>query len=186
MYWYKKIPGSLFIAGVMMLFFCISGCRPDIKESSGALKYFDLKGFFTADVARLNKLKKTVVKTVTHNGVTQSKKVSIDNWERELDLFIGSDINRPAWKDSYNITISGNILLYEAKYPELKMRQMLIKKDKDKVKWILIFNRTKRNLLYQTYEKLSYFPDSLYTIEKDQRVRLMGHNTYTVRGSIDK
>jgi hypothetical protein len=185
MYWYKKLPGNLLITGAAVLFFCASGCKPDIKETGAALKYFDIKGFFTADAARLNKLNKPVVKTVAHNGVTQSKRVRINNWEHELDLFISSDINRPAWKDSYTTTVSGDFLIYRARYPELKMHQMLIKKVDGKVIWVLIFNHTK-NLLYQTTEKLSYFPDSLYTIEKDQQVRLMGRNTYTVQGVISR
>jgi len=49
----------------------------------------------------------------------------------------------------------------------------------------LIFNRTK-NILYQTTEKLSYFPDSLYLIEKDQKVRLMAKNKYKVQGLIER
>lgn len=190
MYWYKKLPGNIFIAGAIAAIFCISGCKPGIKETGAALKYFDIKGFFTADAARLSKLNKPVMKTVTHNGVTQSKKVRIGNWGRELDLFIGSDINRPAWKDSYTITVSGDITIYRAKDPELKMHQMDIKEDKGKVKWILIFNHTPKDLLhrilYQSSEKLSYFPDSLYSIEKDQRVRLIGNDTYKVQGLIGK
>jgi hypothetical protein len=185
MYWYKKLPGNTFIAGTIAVIFCVSGCKPDIKETGAAPKYFDLKGFFTADAARLNKLNKPVVKTVIHNGVTQNKKVRIGDWERELDLFIGSDINRPAWKDSYTVTVSGDITIYRAKDPKLKMRQMDIKWDKDKVRWFLIFNRIK-NLLYETTEKLTYFPDSLYSIEKYQHVKLMGNNTYTVQGLISK
>ncbi|MDP9048973.1 MAG: hypothetical protein M3N14_12620 [Bacteroidota bacterium] len=183
MCWYKTKAGilSVFISGMILL----SGCRPDIKETGATLTYFDLKGFFTTETALLIRAHKVVLKTVTHNGVTETKKVRIDDWGREFDLFIGSDINRPAWKNSYNITLSGDFLIYRAKYPELKMHQMLIKKDNGKVRWILIFNRTK-NLLYQTDEKLSYFPDSLYTIEKDQRVRLMGSNTYKIQGMIGK
>ncbi|GAC1300276.1 MAG: hypothetical protein NVSMB24_00510 [Mucilaginibacter sp.] len=185
MYWYRKLPGNLFIAGAIAVIFCVSDCKPDIKETGAALKYFDIKGFFTAEAMRLDRLNTPVVKTVTHNGVTQHKKVRIGNWERELDLFIGSDINRPAWKDSYTVTVSGDIVIYRAKDPKLKMRQIDIKRDKDKVKWILIFNRTK-NLLYETTEKLSYFPDSLYSIEKYQHVKLMGNNTYSVQGLISQ
>jgi len=186
MYWYRSnsavIPALI---GCITLILCCAGCKPDIKETGAALKYFDLKGYFTTEIVRLTKLNKPVLKTVTHNGASESKKVHIDNWNSELDLFIGSDINRPAWKDSYTITCSDNFFIYKAKFPELKMRQMVIKKDKGVVKWILIFNRTK-NILYQTTEKLSYFPDSLYLIEKDQKVRLMGKNTYKVQGLIDR
>ncbi len=177
MYWYKvkaRITVAL-ISGIMLLY---TACKPDIKETGATLKYFDLKGYFTADTARLNKLNKQVLKTVIHNGVTESKKVKIDNWGRELDLFIGSDINKPAWKNSYTITADGNALVYKAKYPELTVREVLINMDNNKVKWIMILNHTK-TILYQTDEKLSYFPDSLYLIEKMQRVRLMGTNINT-------
>ena len=166
-----------------MLVSCISGCRPDVKETGAALKYFDLKGYLTKDTARLNKLNKPVFKTVSHNGITESKTVHIDNWGLELDLFIGSDINRPAWKSSYTIAAGDNILLYKAKDPLLKTQEMIIKLDKQKVKWIFIYNHTK-NILYQTSEWLSYFPDSLYLIRKVQKVRLMGTNRYRIQGVI--
>ncbi len=181
MYWYrlKSFTIIVLIGSIMVSSFA---CKPDGKADTG-LKYFDIKGYFTADTARLNKQNKLVVKTVTHNGVTESKKVKIDNWGQELDMFVGADINRPAWKNSYTITKSENIMLYKAKDDELKVREIMIKTDGQKVKWILIYTRTK-NILYQTTEKLSYYPDSLYLIEKDQRVRLMGNNHYKIQGII--
>src|SRR5665213_1962489 len=114
MYWYKpklRIVVAL-IGGTMLL---QTACKPDIKEKS---KYFDIRGYFTADASRLNKLNLQVLKTVTHNGISEGKTIHIDNWARELDLFIGSDINKPAWKDSYTVINEGNLLVYRAKYPE--------------------------------------------------------------------
>jgi hypothetical protein len=185
MYWYRvniRITAALIGSAILLC----TACKPDIKETGTALKYFDLKGYFTADAARLTKLNKQVLKTVIHNGVTESKQVKIDNWGRELDLFIGSDINKPAWKNSYTITADSSAILYKAKDPELTVQKILINLDnKNKVKWIMILNHTK-NILYQTYEKLSYFPDSLYLIEKLQRVRLMGTNTYRIKGVIER
>jgi hypothetical protein len=183
MYWYKLKPLTVIalMGGIML-----SGiaCRPAVKETSSAPKYFDIKGYFTADTARLNKLGKIVSKTVTHNGVVESKKVKIVNWGQELDMFIGGDINRPAWKNSYTTATGDGIILYRASDPELKVREIIIKKDKDKLKWMVIYTKTK-NILYQTTEKLSYFPDSLYLIEKDQWVKLMGRNRYTIKGVIE-
>jgi hypothetical protein len=160
-------------------------CKQDGKEAGTGLKYFDIKGYFTADTARLNKLDKFVIKTVIHNGVTETKKVKIDNWGQELDMFAGADINRPAWKNSYTIATGDNLVLYKAKEDDLKVREIIVKKDKEKVKWIVIYTRTK-NILYQTTEKLSYFPDSLYLIEKDQHVRLMGRNRYKIQGVVER
>src|SRR5476649_1867335 len=118
MYWYKpKINGChaepprsmsatasrrVFFEGLsitMLLFFVffLPACKPGIKETVGTLTYFDLKGYFKADATKLTEHNKPVFKTVVHNTITESKKVTIDNWEREFSLFINSDINKPAW-----------------------------------------------------------------------------------------
>ena len=130
-------------------------------------------------------MNRAVLKTVTHNGLTESKKVHIGNWNRELDLFIGSDINRPAWKNSYEVSNADNITLYRAKSPELTTREIIIKKENQRVKWILIFTGA-RNILYQTIGKLTYYPDSLYAISKFQKVRFIGNNSYKVQGVINR
>ncbi len=183
MYWCKlRTLASATILGGMLL---STACRPDIKETGAALKYFDLKGFFIADTARLNKINKPVFKTVMHNGVSQSKNVNITNWGQELDLFISSDINKPAWNDSYTATTDGNFLIYRSKDPDLKTREILVKRDGQKVEYMVIYNHEK-NILYQTTEKLTYFPDSLYQIEKKQSVRLLGTNKYLIKGVIGR
>lgn len=185
MFWCRQKfkPVATLLGGIAIVA-CWSACKPDVKESGSSLKYFDINGYFTKDIARLNKLNKPVLKTVTHNTVSESKTVHINNWELELSLFKEADINRPAWKNSYTMLDEDGLIVYRAKYPELKMRQMLIKKYKGKVKWILIYNKTPKNILYQTTEKLSYFPDSLYIIDKVQRVRLLGSNFYEIKGAI--
>ncbi len=159
----------------------IASCRPDIKESAGTLKYFDIKGFFHADSARLSHKNPLVTKTVSHNRVVQTKKVHINNWGTELAPFIDADINKPAWRDSYALQTGKGLLIYVAKTPELKTRQIIIKQLAGKVIWIQVYNNTK-NLLYEDIELLTYFPDSLYSITKSQKVRFMGKNTYVIKG----
>lgn len=187
MYWFKSLTPSPspkergFISVMLLaLVLFIASCRPDVKETKGTLQYFDIKSFFKADSARLSKIS-FITKTVTHNNITETKKVHIDNWGREFELFTNSDINRPAWRESYSISKGDNITIYQAKTPELKTRRIVIGKTGNKVKWILILNHTK-NLLYENSERLSYFPDSLYQIIKTQKVRVMSKNTYTIKG----
>lgn len=166
-----------------MVTLLLPACKPGGNEAGVSLKYFDIKGYFEKDSLRLTKQNSLVFKTVTHNGVTQRKKVHIANWGIELSLFKQSDINKPAWRNSYEVISNEDSVLYKAKYPDLTMREMRIKINKQKVRSVIIFNATK-NMLYQTTEKLSYFPDSLYLIEKYQKVRLMGSNKYTIEGQI--
>ncbi|MDB5002407.1 MAG: hypothetical protein JWQ34_632 [Mucilaginibacter sp.] len=154
----------------------LTSCKPDNIQT--APKYFDIKGYFHADSLRLTKLNHLTLKTVRHNGVSETKKVHINNWGSELSLFINSDINKPAWRDSYNIQDSGDALIYRAKTFDLKTQLIIITKNGDKIKWILIYNSTK-NTLYHTTETLSYYPDSLYIIQKFQQISLFGDNRYT-------
>ncbi len=168
----------------MSIALLLPSCKPAVKEDGVTAKYFDLKAFFKADAERLTGLNKPVRKTVAHNGDTETKGVKIDNWERELSLFSESDINKPAWRDSYGVQTSPTMVIYIAKDDDLKTREIIVNKTNDKVKYIVIYNYTK-NILYYTQEKLTYWPDSLYKIEKTQQVRLLGLNKYVITGSLN-
>jgi hypothetical protein len=178
MYWCKRY--ILVLTGLIILF-CTLSCKKDSRAGTDTKAFFDLKGYFTADSLRLTKLDPLINKTVTHNDETQTKKMRISNWGNEFRLFTESDINKPSWQASYNIQATNDFLIYKAKYPNLKTRDIIIKRAGDKIKWILIFNHTK-NPLYESEEKLSYYPDSLYLIQKLQKVRLLGTEKYSIKG----
>lgn len=187
MYWYKpsnKITVYL-IAGFVLLL-AINSCKSDRPSATDTNKFFDIKGFFKTESARLTKLNPLVDKTVVHNNTTETQKVHISNWDNELSSFTESDINKPAWKASYTVTVTDDLLIYKAKDPELKTQEIMIKKDHNKVKWILIVNHPKKNILYENAEKLSYFPDSLYLIQKKLMVRVLGINRYKISGSLNQ
>lgn len=170
--------------GIAIFFFALlilglAACKPEIKKAN----FFDLSGYFTHEAARLQALNKPVLKTVEHNGeAPETKRIPINNWNAELSLFKNSDINKPAWASSYDVHGDSNLTIYMAKDTSLRTRKLLIKREMGKVKWIVIYNHTPKNLLYDSFEKLTYFPDSLYMIEKRQDVRILGINRYRIKG----
>lgn len=178
MYWYKRY---LLLTSSFILLLGIASCRRDSNAAADTRAFFDIKGYFETDSARLTKENPLVVKTVTHNGSSETQKVHISDWGTELSLFIQSDINRPAWRDSYEVSTTDNITRYKAKDPSLKTQAVLLKTENGKLKWIMITNHTK-NLLYENTEKLTYFADSLYLIQKRQNVRILGTDTYRISG----
>ena len=187
MYWcspaYKKF--VCFTTGFILLV-AIQSCSSDAPSKVQNVQFFDLKKYFTDEAGRLTKLNPLITKTAAHNTISETDKMRITSWTNELSSFTESDINKPAWKASYTVQSTNDFLIYKAKDPELKTRDIIIKKDGSSIKWILIFNHTTglmaKKVLYEMVEKLSYFPDSLYLIQKTQRVRLMGTNTYNIRG----
>jgi hypothetical protein len=185
MYWCKTVNSTKLILSFFICISVLAACRPDVQVN-GAKRYFDLKGFIHADSGRLNNGHAVVSKTVWHNGGNQqTKQITVSNWGQELSLFAASDINKPAWRDSYKILNQGDSVVYTAMDLHLITRRMVVQTVKGKVQKISVNNYT-QNLLYKTTEHLTYYPDSLYLIDKLQQVKLMGANHYVIRGVIQK
>jgi hypothetical protein len=162
----------------------LSACHTDVQQQTTQKRYFDLAGFIHADSARLSQAHTPVTKTVMQNGTApQTKHLTIKNWGQELHLFAASDINKPAWRDSYRIQQQGDSTVYVALQPQLTTRRILVVQQNKQVKKISIDNST-QNILYQTTEHLVYYPDSLYQIDKLQKIKLIGSNRYQVIGKI--
>ncbi|WP_170827250.1 hypothetical protein [Arcticibacter eurypsychrophilus] len=124
-----------------------------------------------------------VQKTVIHNGVREEKQVKISNWKNELDVFSKSDLNKPSWRDSYNIKINDDGLVYTALDSSLKIKTIRINKSGDQITSIDIESQVS-NEIYNSTELLNYYPDSLYKIKRTQQVKLIGTNIYQINGKI--
>ena len=183
MYWFKKF---LVLACPIILLLVLHSCKNDVRADKNTGQFFDLKKYFNDESLRLKKANPLITKIASHNKNKETRQLRIADWATELSLFTESDINKPAWKASYKVVNSEGILSYTAKDPALKTQDIIIKKHGDKVKWILIVNHTKNTVLgkvlYETTEKLSYIPDSIYQIQKRQFVRTLGFNTYSING----
>jgi hypothetical protein len=167
------------------MFLILASCKPAAEQSFIA-PFEDIKGFFESEAIRLNKNQSVVDKTITQNELSETKAgVQID-WKNELSLFTGSDINKAAWKDSYKIIKDSSSVAYFAIDTNLRTREIQIKMDSNgKLKHILIKNSSK-NYLYESTETLIYIPDSAYSIDKYQKVILLGKNKYLIRAEIKK
>jgi hypothetical protein len=181
MYWYK--PNTILSGLSLLLISGLFSCKPDIQ--TGGSLYFDLKGYFAHDCSKLTRQNPTVTKTAGYNANSQTKKLKIKNWEKELKLFSGSDINKPAWRQSYTTKADSDQIIYKATAPNVKTQLILIKQKAGKVKYIYILNHEK-NILYENTEKLTYVPDSLYLIDKVQKVKFLGTNHYLIKGLVNQ
>jgi hypothetical protein len=164
---------------LIFLFLVLASCT---TEKVTERRYVDLKGFVTEEVSRLGKSKTKVNKTVSRNGSSESKESISPDWDTELSLFSESDINKPAWSNSYVVSENNNSTSYTATDSKLRTRSILIRKNRDGgIAQLSIVNSTK-NYLYSSSEELLYIPDSLYQIIKKQDVLLLGNNSYKISG----
>ena len=170
---------------IRILFFisaiCLTACSFSNKKKEQAVNYYNLQKYFSEEAARLNKTKPNINKTVKHNNASETQFIKINDWAQELALFIESDINKAAWKNSYQKDSTSTKITYTAKEENLRTRRIIILLKRNKLSKISITNQTKNNL-YHTKEELIYIPDSLYQIEKYQDVKVLGINNYQVKG----
>jgi len=162
--------------------FSFESCTLDEKSKPLSKKaYFDIKEFFEGEINRLSNEKPTIYKEIQKNGQKEGKTITIKDWAKELDLFIESDINKPAWLTSYKTDINSDTTNYTALADELRVRSVQIIKIENRIASIKIESRDV-NKLYESNERLSYYPDSLYVIKKSQHVKIIGNNNYQITG----
>lgn len=143
--------------------------------------FFNLKNYFEREAQRLTKKQTIVLKEVRRNSSFEIKEVKIQDWEKEFGLFIESDINKLSWKDSYQEIAHQDTLIFKSKDPKLRTQEITIIKENERIKEIFIKNIVK-NYLYKSNEELVYYPDSLYQINKQQDVLVIGSNDYHISG----
>lgn len=144
--------------------------------------YFDLKGYFEIEAARLQEANPSIRKTVFINGSSEEKQLHIENWKKEFSAFIDADINKAAWQGQFATEKKNDIEYYKAKKEEIPIQLLTIDYNKEeRIRSIKISIRNK-NILYTSVDELLYYPDSLYEITKSQAVRFRDVKSYKVKG----
>jgi uncharacterized protein YggU (UPF0235/DUF167 family) len=115
---------------IITLFFV--ACKKEQKnEDSTSLekKYFDLVKIVQADIDNNSTNKCGEEKTVFINGKPESKKIDAVDWQKEMQLLLDCDINKPSWKGKYNVQILNDSLkyLYIAVSTKIPVRQLASK-----------------------------------------------------------
>ena len=169
---------KIYIAVFLGVF--LAGCSTKEDSKNMPEKYFDIRGYFEKEAKRLQKQNPVIEKTVSQNVEFEKKHVRVADWKTELELFAESDINKPAWKNSYLVKINGPDKEYLSSDNNLRTKKIMIRFSANgAVKQMRIFNKTS-NTLYTSTEELTYFPDSLYIIKKRQNVLVIGKNEYSI------
>ncbi|HEX8376231.1 MAG TPA: hypothetical protein VF602_00335 [Pedobacter sp.] len=168
----------------ILIIFVLTACTNRQEEDTfknKPLPYFDLASYFEKEAIRLQTRNPLLTKTVGQNGESEKKDIKITDWKSELGFFIASDINKPAWRNSYRVIKKGNKIIYLSKDDGLRTQKIeILSKPHGGIKHISILNQTS-NILYTSTEYLNYSPDSFYTINKQQKVLLNSLNTYQIK-----
>ncbi len=152
-------------------------------EANTSLSYFDVKGYFGKEISHLQQLNPNVDKTVSINGVSEHKTAKITDWTKELAIFVNADINKTSWKGSFKASKQDGADIYTSDSKKIPIKKVSVMQGGEKVDKVEIIIDNK-NILYQSQDTLTYYPDSLYIIKKNQKIRLLNEKKYLVIGKL--
>ena len=157
-------------------------CTPAKKEHSKEIEpYFDIEGYFGAEVKRLSQQNPTIIKEVSIQSQTEKKSTKVNDWETELAGFINADINKSSWIGAFVKTETPHLVSYQTAEEKIPVKKIEISKIEGGIVSIKIFKETK-NYLYQSVDTLIYYPDSLYQIKNVQKITFSAPKQYTITG----
>ena len=95
----------------LLLILLISSCSNPAQQTQPNV-YYDVLGYVKHQIAGLSVQKPLVTKAVTINEKSNKATTHDVNWNRELELFTQADINKPALRNSYQITRPDSLTYY--------------------------------------------------------------------------
>ena len=175
-----SIPTTHFLlptAYCLLLFFIACQTTIDNTSAQSTQKpFFDLRTYFQSQIKQLANIK-AVTKKVSANGKTEEKTFNKLDFEKELAMFVGSDINRPAWLDKYkiqNISIENDSArsketVYTTTNEQLKTKEVKVFFDKTGAPVEINIANADKSLFSDWKQNLNYKPGQGYSISNDQQ-----------------
>ncbi len=172
-----------------LLTFCalLSACNEEVKENQ-TKRYFDLKKLIERQIKSLNTQKPVVQKTILIADSTENQSIKTIDWAKELELFIQTDLNKPAFTQSYQVDSSSMGVKYSLKNTEqLPIKYLTISRlGEDGISVEALVNN--KNYLYETerHLKLSIKNNELvdYQIEGFQKIVLGDKKVFKIYGKV--
>ena len=173
----------------------ISGCNSPVQQNQPPV-YYDVLGFVKSQIDDLSARKPVVNKVVGINDKQNQESTRSINWTRELELFAQADINKPALRNSYQITRPDSITyLYTLKNEEerLTVRSLRVQLDSvsgqpSRIEAVLQTNNplysSERNLLLESEPAGTTWHIRHYKLSGFQKLPYYDKNEFLVEGKV--
>lgn len=124
------------------------------SETETVSKYYDLKSFTENIVKNLAETKPEVSKKWLYNSEKEDKKTNDIDWEKELKLFLDSDINKSSYVTSYDSVVTAHKITYTLKPSEkLPVKELSITFDSLKAPKSIFSAKESENYFFKTKTK---------------------------------
>jgi len=159
-----------------LIFFFFSACVSTEINPPTTNGFFDLSDFMDKEIASKKNQVKKLRKTISLDGVTETKELKNFDFEKETELFRTADINKVAWLDRYETDSifykNGQLqqLVYQNITDDLRTKKMIIHFDTKNTIDSILIEQSGTSVLAKSVQNLLYLPGSGYRIENQQDI----------------
>lgn len=178
---------SLFRLKLLLTYTCLHiftlwSCQPATSPTNTSQMFFSVPKFVADQTQLLHQQATQLDKQLHINQQKEQQHIAQPNWEKELALFANTDINKAAWRESYqkdSSFVSKDSLWhidYTAQDPHLRTQKISIQGHQQHLRSLSIHNQV-NNLFYSLDERLTYQPNKGYQIVSIQKIVLLKADT---------
>ncbi len=171
----------------ILIVILLGSCSKDPAEAyyEDQRFYYDLPSFIVKQANNLNKKQQWVRKHVTKDGHSHIIERGNISWQEELDAFIESDINRPAWRGEFKVdTISLErvyVITYKTENEQIPVKNLVVTIDKDTRQCLQVtVDRSTDNFLYSSDQSLFFTTGEGYMMKGKLSVSFLFDSEYSI------
>ncbi len=174
---------------VMALFVVFSGCNSTSTSSQQQPDYFSLINYFENQKSLLEQENFRIKKYTSFNRELDSSIVDRPDWEKEFELFKDLDLNKPAFRNSFNTdTVQSDTLKmvqYTSNDQHTKVKFLEIVFYKNEVTQIHLHAESD-NFVFSSRSDLWYFAKLGYKVSGSQNVLGFSKKEYWIEAKLQK
>lgn len=173
--------------GFIFLVSCFSCSNP--AQTTQNPSYYAWKEFLQTEINRLQKQPFAIQKTIVLDQKKEVKTLNEVNLTNEFSMFLEADLNKPAFKNSYDDLSENNLIWYSLKKGEnLKTKKMQIQLDQLDLPEHVEIIIQESNFLFSTEKKLHmHFSGGKlksYSIDGSQQLAWLKPTSYKMLGVV--
>lgn len=162
---------------IVLLLCSLVSCTPEESRDDAPKVYYDLKGFVENQITYLNDKKPEVRKTAVLGPNREVSKSRSVDWKKELELFVQADINKPSYRQAYEMVHNGPLRFEYRLKPgnDLPVSYLIIETDS-------VLKQPLRVEALLRAENKIYKSEKKIVLECAKRDNLIGISAYDVAG----
>lgn len=164
-----------FVAAILL--FSLLACNQEEARDDAPKSYYDLKGFIENQIVYLSEKKPEVSKTAILGNKREVSVTREMDWKKELELFVQADINKPSYRQSYEVIRNGPLHYEYRLKPGNDLPVAYLKIDTDSV----LKQPMRVEALIRTKNKI-YNSEKKLVLNAQKRNSLLEINSYEVNG----